>query len=109
MLIRKRTIAMLSVLTSIAIIVTIYSACAFSVATAVHEYNGILVWPTPGYTFLPWPIKPTGVMIAVITPLNQADIQYYRYIVQSGVLVVLTLLSWLAVFVMVLKIRKHAV
>ncbi len=43
----------------IALVISVYNISAHYVASYVHEYNGVLVWPTPGYTFLPWPSTPT--------------------------------------------------
>lgn len=102
----RRTQMLLAVAVLIALIGTVYSACAYSVASHVFNYNGSLYWPTPGYTFLPWPTMPTGPVISIIESLNQADTQYYRYIIQSGVLIVLTVLLWIAVFWRALKLRK---
>jgi hypothetical protein len=89
---------MLAVLILIAMVISVYSVSTYYVASYVHDYEGTLKWPTPGYTFLPWPKTPTGAVITMVVPVNQTDIQYYRYIIQSGLLVVLTILSWLAVF-----------
>jgi hypothetical protein len=44
----KKTTISLVALVSVALLVTIYSFFAYSVASHVHEYNGVLVWPTPG-------------------------------------------------------------
>ncbi len=103
---RKTTAALFAVLASTAILITVYSASAYSVASHVHEYNGVLIWPTPGYSFLPWPVAPTGIMIMVIEPLNQTDTQYYQYVINSGILLVLTTVLWLATFLVALKYRK---
>jgi len=103
--IRKAKI-MLTVLVLIAIVVSVYSFSAHYVASYIHEYEGTLKWPTPGYTFLPWPKTPTGVVLQVLVPVNQTDIQYYRYVIQSGLLVGLTILSWIAVSWQALRLRK---
>jgi hypothetical protein len=105
----KKTTISLAALVSVALLVTIYSVFAYSVASHVHEYNGVLVWPTPGYSFLPWPVTPTGAVIQIIEPLNQQDIYYYQYIIQPGLLIILPLLLWFIVFWIALKIRKHQV
>ncbi len=97
---------MLAVLISIAMVISVYSFSAHYVASHVYEYEGTLKWSTPGYTFLPWPKTPTGAVIQVLVPLNQTDIQYYRYVIQSGLLVILTILSWIAVFWQALRLRK---
>jgi hypothetical protein len=102
----RNTKIILAVLLSIATVISVYSISAHYVASYVHEYEGALVWPTPGYSFLPWPTIPTGLMIQVIWPLNKADIQYYRYVIQSGLLVVLAALSWIAVFWQTLQLKK---
>jgi uncharacterized membrane protein len=102
----KKTKILFTVLASTAILITVYSALAYSVASNVQQYNGVLIWPTPGYTFLPWPIAPTGLVIAIVEPLNQTDTKYYQYIINSGVLIVLTIVFWLAIFLIVMKSRK---
>ncbi len=97
----------LGVLISAAIVLTIYTACAHMVALAVHEIDGVALWPTPGYTFLPWPTTPAGrIVIQMTVPLNQTDLLYYQYIIRSGVLIALTFLLWIAVVWKVLKFRK---
>jgi hypothetical protein len=96
----------LAVLISIALIISVYSFSAHFVASHIYEYKGTLKWSTPGYAFLPWPKTPTGVVLQVLVPVNQTDIQYYRYVIQSGLLVVLTILSWIAVFWQVHHLRK---
>ena len=102
----RKTKIILAILLSIAIVISVYSISAHYVASYVHEYEWGLVWPTPGYTFLPWPTKPTGLMIQVTWPLNQTDVQYYRYVIQSGLLVVFTFLSWIAFIWQLLRLRK---
>ena len=97
---------MLAVMVSIALLVTVYSASAYSVASLVHEYKGRLGWANAGSTFLPWPTTPTGLNISVLEFLNQTDTLYYQYIIQSGVLIVLTVIAWLAVSWIALKFRK---
>jgi hypothetical protein len=101
---RRKTI--LAILLSIAVFVSVYAILACRVASYVQEYEGNLIWPTPGYAFLPWPTTPTGFVIQVIQPLNQADVQYYRNIIQSGLLAVLTLFSWIASIWQVIRLRK---
>jgi hypothetical protein len=103
--IRKAKI-MLTVLVLIAMVVSVYSFSAHYVASHVYEYEGTLKWSTPGYTFLPWPKTPTGAVIQVLVPLNLVDIQYYRFVIQSGLLVVLAVLSWIAVSWQTLRLRK---
>ena len=103
--IRKAKI-MIAVLISIAMAISVYSLTAHYVASHVHEFEGTLKWSTPGYTFLPWPKSPTGGVVQVIVPLNQTDMQYYRYVIQSGLLVVLTILSWIGVFWQALRLKR---
>ncbi len=88
----------LAVLILIALVISVYSISAHYVASYVHKYNGVLVWPTPGYTFLPWPTIPTGIVPAILVPLSETDSQYYRLVIQSGFLIALAFLSWFAVF-----------
>jgi hypothetical protein len=88
----------LAVFILIALVISVYGVSAYYVASYVHDYEGTLKWSTPGYTFLPWPKTPTGAVITMVVPVNQTDMQYYRYIIQSGLLAVLTILSWIAVF-----------
>jgi len=102
----RKTKIMLAVFFSIAMVISVYSFSAYHVASYVHDYEGILTWPTPGYTFFPWPKTPTGGVVQVIVPVNQTDTQFYRYVIQSGLLVVLTILSWIAVFWQALRLRK---
>jgi hypothetical protein len=97
---------MLAVLISIVMVISVYSFSAHYVASHVYEYEGTLKWSTPGYTFLPWPKTPSWGVIQVLVPVNQTDIQYYRYVIQPGLLVMLTILSWIAVFWQALRLRK---
>jgi len=103
---RKTKKIILFILLSIAIIISVYSISAHFVASFVHEYEGTLFWPTPGYTFLPWSTTPTGLMIQVTWPLNQTDVQYYRYVIQTGLLIVLTFSSWIAFVWQLLRLKK---
>jgi hypothetical protein len=100
--------AVLAAITSIATLATVYTAWAHYVAFHVFMDHGTLYWPTPGYSFLPWPSTPTGIVIQVIWPLSQSDIQYYRYVIQTGALIVLTLLLWFGVFWSIRKFGKAA-
>lgn len=79
----RKTKIILAILISIAMVISVYSISAYYVASHVHEYGGTLIWPTPGYTFLPWPKIPTGLVVLIIGPVSQTDIQYYRYVIQS--------------------------
>jgi hypothetical protein len=112
----KKTLIILVAAVSIALLVTVYSASAYSVASLVHEYDDIyfqpgkpetrLGWENARSTFLPWPTTPTGPNISVLELLNQTDTLYYQYIIQSGVLIVLSIISWLAVLWIALRARK---
>ena len=101
---RKR-ITVLAVLISITIVLSIYTVLAYFVASYIHEYNGVLYWPTPGYALFPWPTIPTGLVSQIIVPLNQTDLQYYQYIIKSGILMALTLILWVIIFWKVWKLR----
>jgi hypothetical protein len=48
----------------------------------------------------------TGLVIQVTVALNQTDLQYYHYVIQSGALVVLSVLGWLIVSWKVWQIKK---
>jgi hypothetical protein len=102
----NRRKAILAAITSIASLATVYAAWAYSVAIHVFEDQGALYWPTPGYSFLHCPSTPTGIVAQVIWPLSQSDIQYYQYVIQSGALIILTVLLWLGVFYSLHKFRK---
>lgn len=102
----KKSIIIIGVLLSIGLILTIYTTKAYLVASHVHEYHGVLHWPTPGYSFLPWPYSPTGIVILVLVPLNQMDLQYYNYIIKSGILLVLTLIMWIILLWRILKLKQ---
>jgi hypothetical protein len=101
---RKKVV--LAALTSIAALATVYASWAHSVALHVFEDHGALYWPTPGYSFLPWPSTPTGIVAQVIWPLSQSDIQYYQYVIQSGVLIILAVLLWFGVFYSLHEFKK---
>ena len=89
----------LAVLISISLAITAYTASAYYVASHVCESEGRLWWPNSlGGSFYPWPYLPVGLALQVLTELSQADAQYYRHVIKSGVLVALTLLSWATVF-----------
>ncbi len=57
---RKTKTIILTILLSIAIIISVYSISAHCVASFVHEYEGVLIWPTPGYTFFSVANYPNG-------------------------------------------------
>jgi hypothetical protein len=103
----NRRKVILAAITSITTLATVYTAWAYSVALYVFEYHGALYWPTPGYSFLPWPSTPTGIVNQVIWPLSQSDIQYYQYMIQSGALIILSVLLWLGVFWSAWKFQKR--
>jgi hypothetical protein len=86
---------MLAVLIPITVFLTYYTACAHYVGSKVIEHDGELYWPTTSkYTFLPWPKAPTA-GFTMLAPLSQTDVQYYNYIIRSGVLIALTSLFWI--------------
>jgi hypothetical protein len=102
----NRTKLTLAVLISISIVFTVYTASAYYVASFVHEDNGRLWWSnTLGGSFYPWPYRLTGLAGQMLTELDLVDSQYYRYIIQSGVLVALTTLLWVIVFWRVWRMR----
>ena len=88
------------ILLSIALILTLYTASAYFVASEVYEVNGSLWWPnTAAYgqsVFYPWPYVPAGGYGQMLTELTQADVQYYQYVIKSGILIVLSVLAWIA-------------
>lgn len=100
---RKAVLAAIALIASLA---TVYTAWAHIVALHVFKDHGALYWPTPGYSFLPLPSTPTGIVAQVIWPLSQSDIQYYQYLIQSGALIIITVLLWLGVFYSLRKFRK---
>jgi len=97
----------LPVLISISFVLTAYTASAYYIATYVHEFEGILTWPSPGYSFFPWPHEKTGIFPAMAVPLNQTEIDYYNYIIKSGILIALTSLMWILVSWRVWKLLKQ--
>lgn len=102
----RKTKIILTIFLSIAIAISVYSISAHYVASFVHEYEGALFWSTPGHSFLPWPTTPTGLMTQVTWPLNQTDVQYYRYVIRTGLLIVLTFSLWIAIIWQFLRLRK---
>jgi hypothetical protein len=102
----NRRKAILAAIASFASLATVYTAWAHSVALHVFEYHGALYWPTPGYSLLPFPSTPTGIVNQVIWPLSQSDFQYYQYLIQSWALIILTVLLWFGVFFSLHKFRK---
>ena len=101
----RKTKTALAVLISLAIVLSLYTALAHIVASYIYEHNSTLYWPTPSYTFLPWPTIPTGLVSQMTVPLNQTDLQYYQYIIKSGILIALTLLLWVIIFWKVWRLR----
>jgi len=43
----------------------------------------------------------------MMVPLNQAEINYYNYIIKSGILIILTILMWTLVAWRIWKLRKQ--
>jgi hypothetical protein len=100
---------MLAVLIPITVFLTYYTACIHYVGSKVVEYNGELHWPTHSeYTFLPWP-KTSIAGFTMLAPLSQTDIQYYNYIIKSGVLIALTFVIWIVDAWLTLKIFEKSV
>jgi hypothetical protein len=102
----NRRKVVLAAMASIASLATVYTVWAHIVALHVFEHHGALYWPTPGYSFLPVPSTPTGIVVQVIWPLNVSDIQYYQYVIQTGALIIITVLLWLGVFYSLHKFKK---
>jgi hypothetical protein len=91
----KKKVMLIAVLIPITAFLTYYTARAHHVASKVIEYGGNLYWPTLSeYTFLPWP-KASIWGFTALAPLSQTDVQYYNYIIKSGVLIALTFLFWI--------------
>ena len=101
-----KTMVILAVTVSIAFFVTIYTSCAYIVASHVFEDNGVLFLPY-GYSFFPWPTIPTGITPSVLLRLTEVDLQYYQYIIKSGVLIALTIVSWLPVLWSIFKLKRN--
>ena len=103
-----KTIVILAITVAIAIFVTIYTYSAYDVASHIFEDdNGDLYWGVET-SFLPWPTRPTtGVIISLGVFLSEINVQYYRYIIQSGVLIALTVVSWLIVIWRVVKLARN--
>ncbi len=91
----------------VSVVLTVYTASAHYVASSVNEIEGHLFWPnTLGGSFIPWPYLPSGLAGQMLTPLNQVDIQYYTYVIRSGVLIYVTVALWVLVFWRVWKTRQ---
>jgi hypothetical protein len=97
----------LIILISTSLFLTVYTASAYYVASHISEAYGKLWWPnTVVGTFYPWPNVPTGIAGQMVTEIvDQINIQYYNYIIKSGILIVLTLLMW---FITLLNLRKYS-
>ena len=105
----KKKVVMLAVLIPITVFLTYYTSCAHYVGSKVREYGGELYWPTLSeYTFLPWP-KASTAGFTMLAPLSQTDVQYYNYIIKSGVLIALTILFWIVDAWLVWKIFEKSV
>jgi hypothetical protein len=96
-----------AILISISLVLTAYTASAYYIASYIHEFEGILTWPSPGYSFFPWPHIKTGIFPAITVPLNQIEIDYYNYIIKSGILIALTSLMWILVSWRVWKLWRQ--
>ena len=91
----------------VSVFLTVYTASAHYVASSVYEIEEHLFWPnTLGGYFIPWPYLPSGIAGMMLTPLNQIDIQYYTYVIRSGVLIWVTVAFWVLFFWQLWKIRK---
>jgi hypothetical protein len=98
---------MLAVLIPITAFLTYYTVCAHYVASHVIEHGGDLYWPTLSeYTFLPWP-KASTAGFMMLAPLSQTEVQYYNYIIRSGVLIALTFLFWIVDLWLALRIMRN--
>ena len=107
MKITRREKVTLAILISISLVLTAYTVSAYYLASYVHEFEGILNWPSPGYTFFPWPHIKTGIFPAITLPLNQIEIDYYNYTIKSGILIALTSLMWILVSWRVWKLWRQ--
>jgi len=104
----SRSTLTLAVLVSVALVVTAYTASAYWAAASVHEWEGRLWWPsTPGGSFYPWPHPPLGIQGMLTHQLNELDLWYYRYVINSGVLLYVTLLLWALVAWRAWRIMKY--
>lgn len=97
----------LTILFSITITITVYTITAYQVASFIHQEKGSPKWPSPGYSFFPWPRTPIGFVTKVTVPLEQTDLNYYNYIINSGVLIMLTILLWILVSWRIWKLIKQ--
>ena len=107
MKISRKEKLILTILISLALIVTAYTISAHSIASNIHESEEILVWSSPTSTFFPWPHTKNGIFPAITVPLNQIETHYYNYIIKSGILIVLTILLWSFVAWRIWKLRKQ--
>ena len=91
----------------VSVVLTVYTASAHYVASFVYELHRLLFWPnTLGGSFTPWPYLPSGIAGQMLTLLNQIDTQYYTYVIRSGMLIYVTIASWVTVFWQYWKTRK---
>jgi len=50
---------------------------------------------------------PTGITPSVLLRLTEIDLQYYQYIIKSGVLIALTIVSWLPILWSIFKLKRN--
>lgn len=104
----KAPIIELIILLIAALFLTAYTASAHYTALSVIEIEGKLYWPSaPGGSFFPWPHPPEGLQAMMLSLMNQNDSLFYQYIIKTWILVIVTLLFWVAAAWQIGKSKKE--
>ena len=98
----KRSVLVLIALGLVSTCLTLYTASAHAVARYAFDGGSELGWLyTPPGSFLPWPKAPG--MAAALSKSNAIDLFIYRYLIQSWILVGITVILWTVTGLYLLK------
>ncbi|MBS7632972.1 hypothetical protein KEJ15_05045 [Candidatus Bathyarchaeota archaeon] len=95
------------ILSALSTYLTAYTFEAHSIAAGhIFRWNGETWWRTsPSGSLFPWPKKPG--MLEALSKVNDVDLFIYSYLIESWILVVLTVLMWGLVSICVYKAVKE--
>jgi len=90
----------LAVLVALASYVTLYTVAAYDVARYASRVDGAAYWGCGrDATFFPFPRDPRGVCLLALFKMNPVDEFIYLYMIETGMLIVISISLWILVAV----------
>jgi len=90
----------------LSIMVILYYFEAMKISSCIYEGKTGIMWrSSPPGSFLPWP-KPSGILL-VMSDVNFIDSMMYMYMIKTGVLKCIVILTWIFTSIYIVKAFLH--